>query len=270
MFSPQLVWLIAVLGISLGSVSFSVQARDSLQILPTRLVLDGETSADLTLLNKGDESGNYRILLRNIRASDDGKFEEATEAMDDELFADKFIRYSPRSITVEENSNQKVRLVVRKPRNLPPGEYRTHMVFQSLPKEVASTVESSQDVRVSVDPIIEISIPIIIRNGELDASVSLGDLEITEDNNLNVQIQRQGNRSLYGSVEAVIDSGSAKGIQAGFAKGISVYVPNAVRNFLLPLTLPNGFDKSRDKLLVRFSEDPSYGGDKSAELTLNP
>ncbi len=245
-------------------------AKDALQILPTRVVMSSETSADLTLINKGDEAGSYRILLRNIRADDNGQFHEVTEAGEGDLFADKFIRYSPRRITIDAESNQKVRLVIRKPRNLPEGEYRTHMVFQSLPKEVPNTLDGNQEVKVSVEPIIELSIPIIVRHGQLDATIELGDLAITEEKNLSLQIQRQGTRSVYGDVEVFVNSGNAKGQQAGFVKGVSVYVPNPVRNFLLPLTFPEGFKQDSDELLVRFKEDPSYGGQQVTELTLPP
>ena len=258
------------IGCTLAVLSSSVSARDALQILPTRMVMSNETSADLTLINKGDEAGTYRILLRNIRTDDDGQFQEAVEAREGELVADKFIRYSPRRITVDADSNQKVRLVVRKPRNLNPGEYRTHMVFQSLPKQAPNTLENSQEVVVSVDPIIEISIPIIVRVGDLDAQIELGDMSLGDDNLLSMQIKRSGNRSIYGDVEVFVNSGKAKGVQAGFVKGVSVYVPNALRNFLLPLTLPDGFNPTDDGLLVRFKEDPSYGGSKSTESILPP
>ena len=270
MFNTKVFSCLMVFALT-STLVVSVNARDALQILPTRVVMTDETSADLTLINKGDEAGTYRILLRNIRTDDNGQFQEALEAHQGELFADEFVRYSPRRITVDADSNQKVRLVVRKPRNLPPGEYRTHMVFQSLPKEVPNTLDNAtQDVRVSVDPIIEISIPIIIRSGNLNAGVALDELSLTGDNLLSLQIKRDGNRSVYGDVEVFVNSGKAKGEQAGFAKGVSVYVPNGLRNFLLPLTLPSGFNPSTDDLLVRFKEDPSYGGNQATETVLPP
>jgi len=138
----------------------AANAKEILQILPTRVVLDGQRSADLTLINRGDEAGNYRILLRNMRTDDHGQFQQAKQARDGEKFADKLVRYSPRSVSVEPESNQKVRLVVRVPREYPPGEYRTHMVFQSLPKQVPDSLESTDRVQISVEPIVEISIPL--------------------------------------------------------------------------------------------------------------
>jgi P pilus assembly chaperone PapD len=248
----------------------SLWAQDALQILPTRVVMNSETSADLTLINKGSDAGTYRILLRNIRTDDDGQFHEAAEAQEGELFADEFIRFSPRLVTVGAASNQKVRLIVRKPRDLPPGEYRTHMVFQSLPKEAPSALDNSQEVRVSVDPIIEVSIPIIVRHGSLNAGVEFGALEFADDNLLSMEIKRSGTRSVYGDVEVFVNGGSSKGVQAGFVKGVSVYVPNSIRNFLLPLNLPDGFNPKADSLLIRFKEDPSYGGNQTTESVMPP
>jgi len=109
-----------------------------------------------------------------------------------------------------------------------------------------------------------------VRVGDLDATVELTDLQLTDNNNLRIKLERQGNRSVYGSVEVYVDSGLANGVQAGFVKGVSVYVPNRVRNFMLPLNLPATYDPNNDALLVRFKEDPAYGGDQVVERRYAP
>ena len=243
-------------------------AVDALQELPTRLVMSNERSSELTLVNKGTDPGTYRIILRNIRTDDYGKFSEAQQAGEKELFADNLIRYSPRRVEIEAGSFQKVRVMVRKPKNLPEGEYRTHMVFQSLPPQNANTLDESGELSVSVDPIVEVSIPVIIRNGKLSAALSIADVSLKESA-VQFTLNRDGARSTYGDVEVVVDSGVNKGTRVGFIRGLSVYYPNDKRYMNIPLTLPESH-QAFDSLLVRFVEDPTYGGEHSISAKYTP
>ena len=98
-------------------------SADLLQIMPTRVLFDGNMrAADVFLRSGGDSSGNYRIFLRNMRMSENGKTEIIKgERLEGEMFADKMIRYSPRRVKISKNENhlkQTIRLALRKPKNL--------------------------------------------------------------------------------------------------------------------------------------------------------
>ncbi len=237
-----------------------VSAADALQVLPTRVVMDKQKSAEVTLVNKGTDAGTYRILLRNIRTDDDGKFIPVETPNADELFADKMIRFSPRRVTVEPGNFQKIRVMLKKSKGLPDGEYRTHMVFQSLPQVSGSDLEEveGEELAVSVDPVIEISIPIIVRVGKLDINLEIDSPAVIEDV-VTFDIKRQGTRSTYGDIEVLINSGNKKGQRVSFAKGMSVYYPNNIRHIRLPISVPDGVGAS-DQLLIKYTEDTKFGG----------
>ena len=246
-------------------------AESILQVLPTRAVLaDGKRSMTITLINRGDEDGNYRMFFRNIRANDVGEFSEVDTPIAGELFADKMVRFSPRRITVPARSKQSIRVVLRKPAELAAGEYRSHLVFRKLPKQNSVLDESSEanSVGFSLRPIVEVTIPVIVRHGELNATMNLANAQINRSDDgrsLSFTILREGSRSLYGDVDVWLlnDNGDKQNI--GMARGVAVYSPNKKRVFNLPLASPVGLPDN-GRLLLQFKEDPAYGGNLDARL----
>lgn len=256
----------------LSVLSLSAVAESILQVLPTRLVLEKQRSGTLTISNRGDEEGSYRLMIRNYRMGENGGFNEIEEAGEGDLFADKLIRFSPRRVTVPPRSKQDVRVVIRKPKGLPDGEYRSHLVFRKLPKQTSVLIEGSDELQVSMVAIIEVSIPIIVRHGKLSATATMTDLgtAITkEKQEFNVTLHREGNQSLYGELEILWKKpGKDKEIRVGYTNGVAVYVPNKSRGFTLP-TLYKGNIKG-GTLRAVFKDKPEYGGDSLArtEITL--
>ncbi len=259
--------LLRCIGVAVLLASPMAYAVDALQILPTRVVLASQNSAELTLVNKGTEAGSYRIILRNIRADDHGRFQAVEKAEGNELFADDLIRFSPRRVTVEAGAFQKVRVMVRIPKDLKEGEYRTHLVFQSLPKQDSNSLDGSGDLSVSVDPIVEVSIPVIVRHGKLSTQLSIQAPSLKEDA-LVFSLGREGSRSTYGDAEVFLNS--EKGERVGYVRGLSVYYPNDKRIVEVPLNLPASYNKSKGNLFIRFTEDPTFGGEHTVTGTFKP
>ena len=50
-------------------------------------------------------------------------------------FADKYLRFFPRRVTLAPNESQMVKLQMVKTNELQPGEYRSHLYFRAVPKE---------------------------------------------------------------------------------------------------------------------------------------
>jgi P pilus assembly chaperone PapD len=265
LFNRRTIIAIALLGTLISPLSHSA---DSLQIVPTRVVLDNIRASELTLVNKGDSNGKYRIFLQNMRTNDIGKFQIAETALENEKFADSMIRYSPRQITITPNSFQKLRLMVRKPKSLEHGEYRTHMVFQTIPPtKINDLDEEKKDLKISITPLVQISIPVIIRHGKTHATASLSNVILHDDNTLSFDLNREGNRSLYGDLQAFIKNKNGKEKQIGYVKGLAVYHPNPLRRSSISVDLPDNLNRSDYELIVRFKEDEAYGGDQSATLS---
>lgn len=264
-----------VISTSLFNFPSVTKAESILQVLPTRVVMqDQKRSMTVTLINRGDEDGNYRLFFRNIRANEHGEFSEINEAIEGEFFADKIVRFSPRRITVPARSKQSIRVVVRKPPNLADGEYRSHLVFRKLPSQNSVLSENNEENKLgfSLRPIVEVTIPIIVRHGQLQANIALTDVAVktTSDNTKTIKfsINRQGNRSIYGDVDAWLIDPDGERTNIGMARGIAVYTPNDKRIFELPLTLDEA-NTSSGKVILDFNEDAAYGGNLTTQHDIN-
>ena len=255
----------------LALVPQPVAAESILQVLPTRVVLAGnKRSMTVTLINRGDTDGSYRMFFRNIRADENGQFTEVEAPIAGELFADNMVRFSPRRITVPARSKQSIRVLARKPQDLEDGEYRSHLVFRKLPSQnsVLDQVDQDEGIGFSLRPIVEVTIPVIVRHGSISAELTLSDASIIDSNagkEIQFTINRQGQRSLYGDVDVWWLENSGNKVNLAMARGISVYTPKSHRVFRLPLeTDPTTLAPGR--IMLEYREDPAYGGDQQASL----
>jgi len=237
-------------------------AQGNLLITPRRVVFDGSTrSIDLNLANSGQDSATYSISMVQIRMTEEGSFETITEPDPGQRFADKFIRFFPRSVTLGPNEAQVVKVQVTRRSQLEDGEYRSHFYFRAEKKatplgEEDQAVENNT-ISVQLTPVFGITIPVIIRIGDPVASVELQDLKmITEDGEnpvLRIGFKRSGEASVYGNLNVVHVSDNGVTTKVGMANGIAVYTPNTLRMFNLNLVNTAGLDLSKGKIKLTFS-----------------
>jgi len=238
-----------------------LHAQGNLLITPRRVVFDGsDRSFDLNLANTGKDTSTYAISIVQIRMNEDGSFENITEPDPDQRFADRYIRYFPRSVTLGPSETQVIKLQLIRSNELQEGEYRSHMYFRSVPrKKPLGTEEEIRDtttISVRLTPVFGITIPVIIRKGTSTASVKLSDLnlEINENSEpvISFVFNRTGNMSVYGNilVEHISPQGSVT--RAGVLNGVAVYTPNKVRKLRFNL-INTGIDYTKGKLRVTYS-----------------
>jgi hypothetical protein len=105
-----------------------------------------------------------------------------------------------------------------------------------------------------------LSIPIIIRHGEMDAEVELTSVEHhPEQEEVTFSHQRQGGRSIYGDLELIHISENGEELLVVVQRGVAVYTPNEVRHFRLPMQMPEGQVIGDGELRVQFSEEGRHG-----------
>lgn len=258
---------------SIGAILFPgvtalAQGLGDLAVTPTRVVLEGRArSSQLTLINRGRSAATYRISFVQMRMDTGGQLAAITEALPGERFSDALIRYAPRQVTLEPNVAQTVRLLLRKPPDLAAAEYRSHLLFRAVPATTAgSDIErldpEGREIGIQLSPIYGVSIPIIVRHGELDLDLSVTELALTRkseegDNVLDFRLNRGGERSFYGDVTALFvpRSGGAETV-VGEIKGVAVYTPNVDRRVRMRLHPPEGMTLARGKLKVLLREGP--------------
>jgi hypothetical protein len=170
---------------------------------------------------------------------EDGGFETITEPDPDQRFADRYIRFFPRSVTLGPNEAQAVKIQLIRSNELEQGEYRSHFYFRAIPKitplgekEVA---KDTTTISVMLTPIFGITIPVIIRVGESTARVTISDLGFKMVNDtipiFSMLFNRSGNMSVFGDLTVDHISTQGKITRLGIANGVAVYTPNTKRRF---------------------------------------
>jgi hypothetical protein len=280
-FSSLRFFIILVLSISGLELltTMNLYSQGNLLITPRRAVFDGsQRTIDINLANTGQDTSTYAISIVQIRMTDDGGFETITEPDPGQRFADSYIRYFPRSVTLAPNEAQVVKVQLVRRNDLTDGEYRSHFYFRAVPKArplgEKEVVKDSTTISVRLTPIFGITIPVIIRVGTSTAKASLSDLAFEMNNNipgLSLVFNRSGNMSVYGDLTVDYIGTDGKITRVGVANGVAVYTPNTTRKFRLNLNNMPGVDFSAGTLRVLYSAPSDVKPERyaEAELTLH-
>ena len=252
-------------------------AQGNLLITPKRVVFEGSTrSVDLNLANNGQDSATYAISIVQIRMMEEGGFETITEPDPGQHFADKYIRFFPRSVTLGPNEAQVVKVQVIKLNELTPGEYRSHFYFRAIPKTTPFGEEDpnrdTTTISVRLTPIFGITIPVIIRVGEYNSKVTLSELSFRTVNDtiptLSLTLNRAGTMSIYGDLTADYIAPQGKVTRVGAAKGVAVYTPNTIRRFQFSLNNEPGVDFKTGTIRIIYSAPSDVKPVRYAEAEL--
>lgn len=154
-------------------------------------------------------------------------------------------------------------------------ELRTHLAVTTVPTADAGlTAETAAAARPGelafrIQSVFGVSIPLILRQGPVDAAATISDLkietidapfgpagELRRGPVLTFSLNRTGASSIFGNIEARSNSGKTNEI-IGFIRGLAVYPEIGGRRVAMPLSrLP----QSGEKLSVTFvSDDPQLG-----------
>ena len=249
-----------------------------LAVAPTRVVFEGRSrSAQLSLVNKGANTATFRIKVVNLRMDENGNMQEVDKPDAGQQFAGKLFRYSPRQITLKPGASQAIRLLLRKPKGLADGEYRSHLLMQNVPDQSGLSLEQStggDGVAIRLVPVFGISIPVIIRHGKTDSSVQISDISVVpadEENKLprlKFTIDRTGNSSAFGDLVATHVAGG-KSTVVGQVHRLAVYTPNPKRTVMLPLRVPDGVSLSSGAIRVTYNQIEDAGGKLMGEAQIN-
>lgn len=253
-FSASLLLLL------LSALPVRIQAQGDLLITPRRVVFEGnKQSQELTLANTGNDTAKYNVSFVQYRMTETGAFEQITDPDPGQLFADKYLRVFPRSVTLAPNESQVVRMQFRKMPDMQPGEYRSHLYFRAVPNEKPLGDEVGADtaaIGIRLIPIFGITIPIIARIGDLTASVELTELALDTKSdtvpNLAITFNRTGDKSVFGDMAVNWISPDGESIEVGIVRGIAVYTPNNIRRFSMKLRNLPSVNYNTGKLVIKY------------------
>jgi len=256
-------------------------AQGNLLITPMRVVFEGPKKIqELNLANTGRDTARYLISFIEIRMNSNGTFEKISEPDSGQLFASKFLRFFPKSVTLAPGEAQLVKVQLTKTSQLQQGEYRSHIYFRAVPDtRVQGEPEKLKDtssIAVKLTPVFGITIPVIIRTGPSDVHVNLSDVSLELKDSikprLNMVLQRSGNRSVYGDITIEHVSEKGKVTTIGNVRGLAVYTPNQLREFHMELDQKPGVNYHHGRLRITYttaSKDASPDLLAQAELQLH-
>jgi P pilus assembly chaperone PapD len=209
-----------------------------LLVAPTRIVLDGRKGAEVILNNIGDEPATYRVSIEFRRMTEAGELVDVTTPTEADKKAEDMIVYAPRKVTLAPRDPQAIRIVARAPQGLPDGEYRVHMLFRAIPPATPVTQptgDAPKGVQFKLTPVYGVTIPVIVRLGNLEASAGIANVHLETKNGapaIGLDLMRQGSRSVYGEVR-VLKAGVKNPI--AIQKGVAVYTEVGKRHVSLPI-----------------------------------
>lgn len=265
-------------GVTLMAPEVSAQGSGDLVVAPTRVVFEGRTrSAQLALANRGADAATYRISVINMRMDENGQLTQIAEPEEGQKFADRLFRYSPRQVTLEPGASQAIRILLRKPKDLPPGEYRSHLMMRGVPDDAGQSVETATtpDGQISVNliPVFGIAIPIIVRNGNLEHAAAISNMqyvppkEADQLSSIRFNIERTGDRSTFGDLTATVNDGGNEVVLAQVMR-LAVYTPNKDRTVEMPLRVPDGVSLNGKTINLIYRTTPEEGAKTLATGTV--
>jgi hypothetical protein len=252
-------------------------AQGNLMIFPRRVVFEGsKRSQTLNLANTGSDTARYNISFVQYRMLENGSFEEIAQPDSEENFADKYIRFFPRSVVLAPNDAQTVKIQLVKTNQMSAGEYRSHLYFRAVPAErplgEKEVPKDSTSISIKLVPVFGITVPVIIRIGESTAKVSISDVSFKMVNDsipiLNMAFNRTGNMSVYGDIAIDYISPKGKVIRASFIQGMAVYTPNSIRQLKVDFDRTLDIDYSKGKFHIVYMSQSDTKPEKLAEAEL--
>jgi fimbrial chaperone protein len=247
----------------------------SMLISPTRAAInDRERSAEIILINNGDKTKTYRLGWKQQRALPEGGYEELDELQSKNFAtASNMLRFSPRQVTLKPNERQIVKLGVRRPKDLPDGEYRSHLLFMALPTE-DKVEQSSGAAGVQLKLLLNYSIPVFVRKGKLNYDVVINEAHIDRKEKADgtqykivVAFERSGIHGTYGSIQAYwTPNNSKEEIKVGTLNGVNLFAE--LKTITREVTWQPTTPPTSGKLRIAYEGGQEFSGKVLAEKVI--
>lgn len=275
---PKLVTATLVGAVFFGTLAFCALDAYAVKITMKRVIFEGTKRAEvLTLINNTGDEQAYRLGWRNMRLTEDAGLKEIPEGETpaDIKFADQMVIFAPRRVVIPPGGSQQIRLMLRKPKDLAEGEYRSHLWIRPEAEAVkfeAKPTEAGKSA-VQIKMLAGVSLPVFVRIGQMTATAKFESAAARQaDGKLKIDlvISRQGNRSLYGDLDFICTGGEEKVLRQ--VRGIAIYPELAQRKFNFSFPLPKEGMAGCSAMRIVYTadkEDPLFKGNVIAQTSAN-
>lgn len=228
-----------------------IAATKMLMLNPTRVIFtERDRTVQASISNPTNVPLSYSISLVTMRKDDKGNLYKPEKESAEEIKIKKMIRFSPRRAKIMPGKRQLVKLMVRKPADLLPGEYQTRLQLTPSPEEtqtnktVPSLSAAQGGMDIDLDIVVNSTFPIIIQHGGIGSLVEPQHLSLVKQHKApsgiaaQLKLRREGDASAFGNVFVYyMPSGVSKKMrEVGRVKGVAIYLPQVEKNVTIPLT----------------------------------
>ncbi len=165
---------------------FSSVIYADIVITPTRVVFeDRDRFASVMLVNPGDKTSTYEMKWRFFKMQETGPAYRAVEESVTDFDLSKYIIFSPKRVSLAPGASQKIRLALRRPAEIPDGDYHVHLGFAPVPDKIeniaGADVDGATRPAVSVKINVGYTIPVILRSGKVDVSAFIERISLSRN-----------------------------------------------------------------------------------------
>lgn len=248
--------------------SLFAQDTKGIVVSPQRVIFEkGQRIVEVLIANRGSNEEKYRISLVNRAMQENGQLKPTDSPAENEYFASEILRYSPRQITLEPKGTQKIRIMSRIKSSSPDGEYRSHLLVQEIPKakEAENAGGNNGEIGINVQAVFGITVPIILRKGDLSAEVKLSTPKIVKVGDttfLEIAVNRSGTKSIVGTLNVFTDSQ-----KIGILKNVAVYLSTPRRIISVKLDPKSAKNLSGKNIRVTYGAKGTSEDAPEAALT---
>lgn len=215
---------------------FCASTFANLMVFPTRLVLDQKKPiGKLSLKYVGTTKMKFRIGTLYYKQLTNGKLIQAAPKEKIKDSASNLITFSPRFVTLQPGETQVVRIMARRKGQLPKGEYRAHIHFESMKQATQNEEKSSKGIETNLVINMGVAVPIIYRYGVKSQSATIKNPKlqtISGKKVISFSLKRKNNSkgATYSKIEIYEENATEP---LSIIKGISTYISNVDFQFQL-------------------------------------
>lgn len=267
----KIIFLAFVLALLAPQAGWAKNAE--IMMLPTRVVMENnDRSSTVVIKNTGDATGDFDIELIDMKMDENGMVVPYAAGETPQYSAVPYVHISPKSVTLKPGESQNVRLLLHKPENMEPGEYRAHVKVRLVSDNVDEP-KPTKDAVIAVKTNLVIIIPVIIRNGQTTLTMGIDQAKLNNGKaghpTVDLYLTRDGNQSSMGDLSVTCTAGGNRQV-IKFFPGVSVYRPTPRRFVSIPLDeTPKNVDLSACKLDVTYTAQQKDGGKALAQAPVS-
>lgn len=226
-------------------VTIPATARADLTIAPLRVTFqDRDRTAEIVLINTSDTKNTYRVGWMHNRQMENGRYETIDTPLNPDYNPEDMIIFSPRQVTIPPGGRQKIRMSLRRPPEMPDGEYRAHLRFQKLADRDAQNGDNNDTNGMAMSLFVNLgfSIPVMVRQGAYDGDARIDNVRLLPASpdtggtpQLSMTLRRTGKNSTVGRVIVYWVSPAGEETLIGRANNVVIYPERDVRTLDVPL-----------------------------------